>query len=93
MYYTGIDPFTKEQVYVARGLKDRRLQRIEASIETQPRVVVTPVLAMYADLAHGGRERVAKAKVIRHPQGMHAGFIGEPAQLDCFLDRIEAVEA
>ncbi len=27
MYYTGIDPFTKEQVYVARGLKDRKLQR------------------------------------------------------------------
>ena len=27
MYYTGIDPFTKEQVYVAKGLNDRRLQR------------------------------------------------------------------
>jgi uncharacterized radical SAM protein YgiQ len=27
MYYTGIDPFTKEQVYVARGLRDRKLQR------------------------------------------------------------------
>jgi hypothetical protein len=27
MYYTGIDPFTKEQVYVARALHDRRLQR------------------------------------------------------------------
>ena len=26
-YYTGIDPFTKEQVYVARQLKDRKLQR------------------------------------------------------------------
>ncbi len=27
MYYTGIDPFTKEQVYVARNLRDRKLQR------------------------------------------------------------------
>jgi uncharacterized radical SAM protein YgiQ len=27
MYYTGIDPFTKEAVYVARHLKDRKLQR------------------------------------------------------------------
>src|SRR5438874_442052 len=27
MYYTGIDPFTKEEVYVARHLKDRKLQR------------------------------------------------------------------
>ena len=25
--YTGIDPFTKEEVYVARGLRDRKLQR------------------------------------------------------------------
>jgi hypothetical protein len=27
MYYTGIDPFTKEEVYVARQLRDRRSQR------------------------------------------------------------------
>jgi uncharacterized radical SAM protein YgiQ len=27
MYYTGIDPFTKQQVYIARDLKDRKLQR------------------------------------------------------------------
>ncbi|MHB1424300.1 MAG: YgiQ family radical SAM protein [Gemmataceae bacterium] len=27
MYYTGIDPFTKQEVYVARNLKDRKLQR------------------------------------------------------------------
>ena len=27
MYYTGIDPFTKKPVYVARQLKDRKLQR------------------------------------------------------------------
>ncbi len=27
MYYTGIDPFTKEEVYVARNLRDRKLQR------------------------------------------------------------------
>ncbi len=27
MYYTGIDPFTKEGVYVARNLRDRKLQR------------------------------------------------------------------
>ncbi len=27
MYYTGIDPFTKEEVYIARNLRDRKLQR------------------------------------------------------------------
>ena len=27
MYYTGIDPFTKEEVYIARQLRDRKLQR------------------------------------------------------------------
>jgi hypothetical protein len=25
--YTGIDPFTKQEAYVARGLRDRRMQR------------------------------------------------------------------
>jgi radical SAM superfamily enzyme YgiQ (UPF0313 family) len=27
MYYTGIDPITKEEVYVATGLRDRKMQR------------------------------------------------------------------
>ncbi|MFO0929040.1 MAG: YgiQ family radical SAM protein [Gemmataceae bacterium] len=27
MYYTGIDPFSGEEVFVARGLRDRKLQR------------------------------------------------------------------
>jgi Domain of unknown function (DUF3362) len=27
LYYTGIDPFTKEKVYVAKGLRDRKMQR------------------------------------------------------------------
>ena len=27
MYYTGLDPFTCEPVYVARGARERRLQR------------------------------------------------------------------
>src|SRR5262249_57148356 len=27
MYYTGLDPFTKEEVYVAKGLRDRKMQR------------------------------------------------------------------
>ncbi len=27
LYYTGIDPFTKQEVYVARDLKDRKMQR------------------------------------------------------------------
>src|SRR5258707_10635913 len=27
MFYTGIDPFTKEQVYVARNLRDRKMRR------------------------------------------------------------------
>jgi uncharacterized radical SAM protein YgiQ len=27
LYYTGIDPFTKQQVYVAKGLRDRKMQR------------------------------------------------------------------
>jgi Domain of unknown function (DUF3362) len=27
MYYTGIGPFSKQEVYVARNLRDRKLQR------------------------------------------------------------------
>jgi uncharacterized radical SAM protein YgiQ len=27
MYYTGIDPFTKKPVYIAKGLRDRKMQR------------------------------------------------------------------
>src|SRR5204862_4436874 len=27
MYYTGIDPFTKQEAYVAKGLRDRKMQR------------------------------------------------------------------
>jgi uncharacterized radical SAM protein YgiQ len=27
MYYTGIDPFTRQQVHVAKGLRDRKVQR------------------------------------------------------------------
>jgi Domain of unknown function (DUF3362) len=27
MYHTGIDPFTKQEVYIARNLRDRKLQR------------------------------------------------------------------
>ena len=27
MYYTGLDPFTGEEVYVAKGLRDRKMQR------------------------------------------------------------------
>jgi hypothetical protein len=27
VYFTGIDPFTKQEVYVAKGLKDRKMQR------------------------------------------------------------------
>ncbi|MBV8089543.1 MAG: DUF3362 domain-containing protein, partial [Alphaproteobacteria bacterium] len=27
LYYTGIDPFTKQHVYVAKGLRDRKMQR------------------------------------------------------------------
>jgi Domain of unknown function (DUF3362) len=27
MYFTGLDPFTGEEVYVAKGLRDRKMQR------------------------------------------------------------------
>ena len=27
MYHTGIDPFSKQEVYVVRNLRDRKLQR------------------------------------------------------------------
>jgi uncharacterized radical SAM protein YgiQ len=27
VYYTGVDPFSKQEAYVARGLRDRRMQR------------------------------------------------------------------
>jgi hypothetical protein len=27
MYYIGIEPFTKQEVYIAKGLRDRKMQR------------------------------------------------------------------
>ena len=27
LYWTGLDPFTKKEVYVAKGLRDRKMQR------------------------------------------------------------------
>ena len=27
LYYTGIDPFTKKEVHVAKGIKDRKMHR------------------------------------------------------------------
>src|SRR6266702_2059737 len=27
LYYTGLDPFTGQEVYVAKGLRDRKMQR------------------------------------------------------------------
>ena len=27
LYYTGIDPFTKKDVHVAKGMRDRKMQR------------------------------------------------------------------
>src|SRR5947209_5412496 len=27
LYYTGIDPFTKKEVHVAKGMRDRKMQR------------------------------------------------------------------
>ena len=27
MDYTGLDPFTEQEVFIARGLKDRKMQR------------------------------------------------------------------
>ena len=27
MYYTGVDPFTKKPVFIAKGLRDRKTQR------------------------------------------------------------------
>jgi hypothetical protein len=27
MFYTGVDPFTKKAVYIAKGLRDRKMQR------------------------------------------------------------------
>ena len=32
MYYTGLDPFTGEEVYVAKHLRDRKLQRALAPV-------------------------------------------------------------
>jgi hypothetical protein len=28
MFHTGLDPFTEEEVYVAKGLRDRKMQRV-----------------------------------------------------------------
>jgi hypothetical protein len=32
LYYTGIDPFTKKKVHVAKGLKDRKMQRLASAV-------------------------------------------------------------
>ena len=32
MYHTGLDPFTGEEVYIAKHLRDRKLQRALAAV-------------------------------------------------------------
>jgi hypothetical protein len=35
MHYTGLDPFTREEVYVARHLRDGKLQRGDAVLQAR----------------------------------------------------------
>src|SRR5689334_17935828 len=50
MYYTGLDPFTKEPVYTAKDLRDKRLQK---------------ALLLYWDPAHHDEAREALIKAGR----------------------------
>jgi hypothetical protein len=50
MYYTGVDPFTREPVYTAKDLRDKRLQK---------------ALLLYWDPAHHEEAREALIKAGR----------------------------
>ena len=50
MYYTGIDPFTREPVYTAKDMRDKRLQK---------------ALLLYWDPAHHEEAREALIKAGR----------------------------
>jgi uncharacterized radical SAM protein YgiQ len=57
MYYTGIDPLTKQEVYIARNLRDRKLQRALMQFfkpENYFEVRKALVLAGRTDLIGGG---------------------------------------
>src|SRR5436309_377691 len=57
MYYTGIDPFTGQEVFVAKHLRDRRLQRALLQFfkpENYFQVREALVQAGRADLIGGG---------------------------------------
>src|SRR5438552_237314 len=57
VYHTGLDPFTKEEVYIARQLRDRKLQRALMQFfepENYFTVREAPIQAGRADLIGAG---------------------------------------
>jgi len=64
MYYTGIDPLTKQEVYIARNLRDRKLQRALMQFfkpENYFEVRKALVLAGRSDLIGGGCDALIPA--------------------------------
>jgi uncharacterized radical SAM protein YgiQ len=64
MYYTGIDPLTKQEVYIARNLRDRKLQRALMQFfkpENHFEVRKALVLAGRTDLIGGGCDALIPA--------------------------------
>jgi uncharacterized radical SAM protein YgiQ len=64
MYYTGIDPLTKQEVYIARNLRDRKLQRALMQFfkpENYFEVRKALVLAGRTDLIGGGCDALIPA--------------------------------
>ena len=64
------------------GEQDRGLQRIESSVDAEPRMVIAPVLPVHADLAHHLGERVVvgeqRAAVAVAPSGFDGKNDVEP---------------
>jgi hypothetical protein len=65
MYYTGVDPFTRQAVYVARSLRDRKLQRALLQFfkpENYLEVRKALVVAGRTDLIGGGCDALVPAQ-------------------------------
>ncbi len=77
MYHTGIDPFSGEEVYIAKGLKDRKLQRALLQFfkpENYFEVREALLKAGRADLIGAGLRRVDSGPA---SEGRLAGADGE----------------
>ena len=85
MYYTGLDPFTKKPVFIAKGLRDRKTQRaLMQFFKSENYFEVREALraAGRTDLIGDGCDALIPAKppkeaLIRRRQDANARFRGE----------------